>query len=87
MDVTAYPMAEAGWLVEVILPTVGSEPDSRFFAVGVESGDEAEKAVLAFPGLLTSDTRIARRRLSPMELSSLKLRLQAVRPYSLEIEE
>ncbi len=87
MDVTACHMAETGWLVEVILPTLHSEPDSRFFAVGVESGVEAEESVLAFPGLLRTDTRVARRRLSRSELSRLKLRPQAVRPYSLQNRE
>jgi hypothetical protein len=77
------PHGEAGWLVEVILPTARGELDSRFFAVGVESGKEAEEAVLVFPGLLRTDTRIARRRLFPKELSRLKLRSEGVRPYRL----
>ena len=74
-------MADAGWLVEVILVTPNNQPDSRFFAVGIPGALEAEEAVLRYPGLLSADRRIARRRLSPKELSDFALRPQAVRPY------
>lgn len=71
--------AESGWVVEVTMMT-GDRPDSRFFAVGIEHAAEAEEAVLRFPGLLPQDRRIARRRLSSVELSDLELRAEAVRP-------
>jgi hypothetical protein len=84
MKATAYNLAKAGWLVEVILPTMNNEPDSRFLAVGVESAVEAEEAVLLFPGLLRTDVRIARRQLSSAEIASLNLRPGAVRPYAIQ---
>jgi hypothetical protein len=76
---TVRGIAESGWVVEVTLVT-DDRPDSRFFAVGIAHAAEAEEAVLRFPGLWPKDRRIARRRLSAVELSDLGLRADAVRP-------
>ena len=74
-------LADAGWLVEVILVTPSNQPGSRFFAVGTQGAIEAEEAALRYPGLVSADRRIARRRLSPTELLDLGLKAQADRPY------
>ena len=71
--------AAAGWVVEVTMPEWALE--RRYFAVGTELAAQAEELVLFFPGILPSDRRIATRRLSPAELSNLRLRVAAVRPY------
>ena len=77
--VSAPEGAAGGWVVEVIMP---ERPlDRRFFAVGTVLAADAEEAVLLYPGVLRSDQRIAKRRLSSVELSYLKLRIAAVRPY------
>lgn len=74
-------IAQWGWVVEVVVTIADHRPESRFFAVGTEKADEAEKAVLRFPGIVPQDRRLARRRLSAIELSGVGLRMQAVRPY------
>lgn len=71
--------AACGWVVEVIMPEWPL--DRRFFAVGTELAANAEESVLLYPGIFRSDQRIAKRRLSSVELSYLKLRIAAVRPY------
>src|ERR1700760_986922 len=73
--------ATSGWVVEANLADAGQPPDCRFFAVGLAAADEAVEAVLACPGLLHQDKRIALRPLSLEEISRLKLRPRAVRPY------
>ena len=72
-------VAESGWVVEVIMPEWTL--DRRFFAVGTELAADAEESVLLYPGILPSDQRIAKRRLSATEVSDLRLRVAAVRSY------
>jgi hypothetical protein len=76
----AREFAEYGWIVEVVLTAPGDQPDARFFAVGTEQATEAEYAILRYPGILPTDKRIARRRLSAKEIAGLELNAQAVRP-------
>jgi hypothetical protein len=73
--------ATCGWVVEANLADAGEPPDRRFFAVGLAEADEAVEAVLGCPGMARKDKRVAIRPLLPEEISSLKLRAQAVRPY------
>jgi hypothetical protein len=73
--------ATSGWVVEVDLANGGKPPDRCFFAVGLAAADEAVEAVLRFPGMLREDRRFAIRPLSREEISKLRLRPQAVRPY------
>jgi len=68
-----------GWVVEVTMPEWPA--DRRLFAVGMELAADAEESVLLFPGILQSDQRVAKRRLSSVELSDLKLRVAAVRSF------
>jgi hypothetical protein len=77
---TSEEIARHGWVVEVAVPS-DDRAEYVFFAVAEESAPEAEKAVLRFAGMLASDVRVARRRLSTVEISSLKLRPGALRPY------
>lgn len=78
----AAEFAKAGWLVEVILVIGNKSPERRFFAVGVGNAAEAEAALLRYPGILHEDQRIARRVLALRELSDLRLRIEAIRPYA-----
>jgi hypothetical protein len=73
--------ATSGWVVEANLADAGKPPDRRFFAVGLAAADDAVEAVLACPGLTRQDKRIALRPLSLEEISRLKLRARAIRPY------
>lgn len=73
-------LTPCGWLVEVRL-TIDEGPGFRFFAVGMPSREEAEEAILRFPGIFRDDTRKARRQLSAEEIVRLRLRAHAVRPY------
>ena len=73
--------ATSGWVVEANLADAGEPPDRRFFAVGLAAADEAVEAVLGCPGMARKDKRVAIRPLLPQEISNLKLRAQAVRPY------
>jgi hypothetical protein len=77
----ATNFATSGWVVEADLADAGEPPDRRFFAVGLAAADEAVEAVLGCPGMVRKDKRVAIRPLLPEEISSLKLRAQAVRPY------
>jgi hypothetical protein len=79
----AEELASYGWLVEVSLISE-REPDLRFFAVGTRDAQEAEEAILRFPGLVREDNRSARRPLSQREIAWLGLRAGAVRPYMKE---
>jgi hypothetical protein len=81
----AREFAEYGWIVEVVLTAPDDQPDARFFAVGTEHATEAEYAILRYPGILPSDKRIARRRLSAKEIAGLELKAQAVRPCAMLI--
>lgn len=76
-------LAKHGWLVEVQLISDG-QPDPRFFAVGRHEVREAEEAILSYPGIIQEDSRHARRRLSDLEITHLKLRDGGVRPYILD---
>jgi hypothetical protein len=73
--------ARSGWVVEADLAAAGMPPDRRFFAVGLAAADDAVEAVLACPGMTRQDKRIALRPLSIEEISRLKLRARAVRPF------
>jgi hypothetical protein len=77
----APDFAASGWVVEANLADAGKPPDRRFFAVGLAAADEAIEAVLDCPGMTRQDKRIALRPLSLEEISRLKLRARAVRPY------
>src|SRR5262245_25104624 len=79
----AEELASYGWLVEVSLMSE-REPDLRFFAVGVRDAQEAEEAILRYPGLVREDNRSARRPLSQREIAYLGLRAGGVRPYMKE---
>jgi hypothetical protein len=79
----AEELANYGWLVEVSLISE-REPDLRFFAVGTLDAQEAEEAILRYPGLVRGDNRSARRPLSQQEIAWLGLRPGAVRPYMKE---
>jgi hypothetical protein len=72
--------AEYGWVVEVVLTAPDDHPDAGFFAVGTKRATEAEYAILRYPGILSTDKRIAKRRLSAKEIAGLGLKAQAVRP-------
>jgi hypothetical protein len=74
-------LAGSGWVVEADLAKSGELPDRRYFAVGLATAEEAVDAVLIYPGMLREDRRVAIRPLSPEEISSLKVRPHAVRPY------
>lgn len=76
----AGELAPCGWLVEVRL-TIDEGPGFRFFAVGTPNPDEAEEAILRFPGIFRDDVRRALRQLSSEEIARLELRGQGVRPY------
>jgi hypothetical protein len=76
----AREFTECGWIVEVVLMAPDDQPDARFFAVGTEQPNEAEYAILRYPGILPTDKRIARRRLSAKEIAGLGLKARAVRP-------
>ena len=78
---TAQAYAMSGWVVEADLANPGEPPDRRFFAVGLAASDEAVEAVLGYPGLRREDRRCAIRLLSREEISTLRLRPAAVRPY------
>src|SRR6185312_8751809 len=53
--------AISGWVVEVVMVMANDRPpERRFFAVGFAAADDAEAAVLRYPGLLETDKRIAR---------------------------
>jgi hypothetical protein len=82
----APKLATSGWVVEANLASVSEPPDLRFFAVGLAAAEEAVQAVLRYPGILREDKRIAIRPLSPDEISNLRLRAQAVRPYGNEMK-
>lgn len=73
-------LAPCGWLVEVRL-TIDEGPGFRFFAVGTLSPEEAQEAILRFPGIFRDDVRRALRQLSSEEIARLELRGQGVRPY------
>jgi hypothetical protein len=77
----AQEFTVSGWLVEVVLMPARHSPDRRFFAIRTLHAAEAAEAVLRYPGLMRSDQRIARRPLSPAELSELRLSTDAVRAY------
>jgi hypothetical protein len=77
----ARDFAASGWVVEANLADAGKPADRRYFAVGFAAADEAVEAVLNCPGMTRNDKRIALRSLSPEEISRLKLRARAVRPY------
>jgi len=79
----AKELASFGWLVEVSLMSE-REPDIRFFAVGARDAQEAEEAILRYPGLVREDKRGARRPLSQREIACLKLKAGGVRPYMKE---
>ncbi|MBI5319838.1 hypothetical protein [Bradyrhizobium sp.] len=72
--------APCGWLVEVRL-TIDTGPGFRFFAVGIARPEQAEEAILRYPGVIRDDVRTARRQLSAEEIARLQLRAQGVRPY------
>jgi hypothetical protein len=74
-------LATLGWVVEADLADAGEPPDRRYFAVGLAAADEAVEAVLRYPGMVREDRRLALRLLSLEEISKLRLRAQAVRPY------
>src|SRR5581483_7120166 len=78
--VTGLP--KCAWLVEIHLMISERESDTRFFAVGAQEARDAEEAILRYPGIVQDDKRNARRRLSHVEIASLKLRVGGVRPYS-----
>ena len=73
-------LAASGWLVEVCL-TIDEGPGFRFFAVGMAGAEQAEEAVLRFPGIFRDDIRTARRPLSSQEIAREQLRTHGVRPY------
>jgi hypothetical protein len=73
-------LAPCGWLVEVRL-TIDEGPGVRFFAVGTPSPEEAQEAILRFPGIFRDDIRRALRQLSSEEIARLELRGRGVRPY------
>ncbi|MBH5384757.1 hypothetical protein [Bradyrhizobium diversitatis] len=73
-------LAASGWVVVVTI-TVDTKTDAVFFAVAAQSADEAEKAILRYPGILPSDARSALRQLSSSEISHLKLKPGGTRPY------
>jgi hypothetical protein len=75
-------LAKCAWLVEIHLMISESQSDTRFFAVGAHEARDAEEAILRYPGIVQDDKRNARRRLSDVEIVSLKLREGGVRPYS-----
>ena len=83
---TAPGLATSGWVVEVNLAGVGEPADLRFFAVGLAAANDAEQAILRYPGMLSEDNRVAIRPLSPMEIHSLGLRPQAVRSYGSHVK-
>ena len=74
-------LAPFGWLVELRLAE--READPRFFAVGTREADDAEAAILRFPGIVPKDKRTALRPLSDKEIVCLRLRMDSVRPYIL----
>ena len=74
-------LAPCGWLVELRLTE--READPRFFAVGTREADDAEAAILRFPGIVRKDKRTALRPLSDKEIVCLRLRMDSVRPYIL----
>ena len=76
----ASKLAPSGWLVEVRL-TIDEGLGFRFFAVGMPSREEAEEAILRFPGIFRDDVRTALRHLSSEEIARLELRGHGVRPY------
>ena len=73
-------IAEHGWVVDVVLAMDG-QTETVFFAVAESTASEAESAVLRYPGILPGDTRTVRRSLLAVEISNLKLRPGAVRPF------
>ncbi len=78
---TPPDIAASGWIVEANLAEPGKPPDRRFFAVGWPAADDAVEAVLACPGMMRQDKRVALRPLSVEEISRLKLKPRAVRPF------
>jgi hypothetical protein len=74
-------LAQCGWLVELRLAE--READPRFFAVGTLEVDDAEEAILRYPGIVPEDKRTALRPLSDKEIACLRLRMDSVRPYIL----
>jgi hypothetical protein len=76
----ATELAKCGWLVELNLISE-RESDLRLFAVGIQEANEAEEAMLRYPGIVREDKRSARRRLSDKEIARLGLRSGGVRPY------
>jgi hypothetical protein len=79
-DVTG--LAPCGWLVELRLTEREAEP--RFFVVGTLDADDAEEAILRYPGIVREDKRAALRPLSNNEIACLRLRMDSVRPYILQ---
>lgn len=76
----AAELASCGWLVELNLISE-RESDLRFFAVGIQEANDAEEAMLRYPGIVRQDKRSARRRLSDKEIARLGLRSGGVRPH------
>jgi hypothetical protein len=74
-------LARCGWLVELRLAE--RETDPRFFAVGMLQADDAEEAILNYPGIVRDDKRTALRPLSDKEIACLRLGEHSVRPYIL----
>jgi hypothetical protein len=73
--------APCGWLVELRLAE--READPRFFAVGTREADDAEEAILRYPGIVRGDKRTALRPLSDKEIAGLRLKMHGVRPHIL----
>jgi len=59
------------------------EADPRFFAVGMLEADDAEEAILRYPGIVRDDKRTALRPLSGKEIACLRLGMDSVRPFIL----
>jgi hypothetical protein len=75
-------LAQQGWMVKVISHGPPLPPSERWFAVGYDTGRDAETAVRAYLGIEKKDAISAHRQLSAGVTRSLKLKIGEVRWYA-----
>jgi hypothetical protein len=75
-------MSNQGWMVKVISHGPPLPSSERWFAVGYDTGRDAETAVRLYLGIEKKDAISAHRQLSPGVVTSLKLRIGEVRRYA-----
>jgi hypothetical protein len=75
-------LAQQGWMVKVVSHRPLLPPSERWFAVGYETGTQAETAIRIHLGIEKKDAISVHRQLSAGITRSLKLRIGEVRWYA-----